>query len=102
MDPPVTSSADPRRTDTSPTPAPVTAAQATPELHRLLATLVGERAAMKRALSVRACTAADQKRARQALLVSLEAYVLGLAKRNLPVPPRLRDELFLQRQLATA
>lgn len=57
---------------------------------------------MKRALSVRACTAADQKRARQALLVSLEAYVLGLAKRNLPVPPRLRDELFLQRQLATA
>jgi len=57
---------------------------------------------MKRTLSVRPCTAADQKRARQALLASLEGYALGLSKRNLPLPPRLRDELFLQRQLATA
>jgi hypothetical protein len=103
MKPPVTTSAHPGPTDTSPTPAPVAAIpQATPELQRLLATLVGERAAMKRALSVRPCNAADQKQARQALLISLEAYALGLSKRHLPVPPRLRDELFLQRQLATA
>jgi hypothetical protein len=36
---------------------------------------------------------------RRELLHSLEAYVAALTSRHLPVPPRLRDELSLQRAL---
>jgi hypothetical protein len=73
--------------------------QANPTLQALLATLDVERAAMKQALSVRPSNAPGQLAARRALLRSLEAYVTALSKANLPVPPRLRDELSLQRGL---
>ena len=74
--------------------------QASPELHALLATLDAERAAMKRALGIHPANVPDLQAGRRALLRSLEAYVAALGKSNLPVPPRLRDELSLQRGLA--
>lgn len=75
--------------------------QASHELQALLATLDLDRTAMKQALSNRPSNVTGQAAARRALLASLEAYATGLARCNLPVPPRLRDELSLQRGLAT-
>jgi hypothetical protein len=40
--------------------------------------------------------------ARARLLAALEAYASALDARNLPIPRRLRDDLRLQRALATA
>jgi hypothetical protein len=42
-----------------------------------------------------------QEIARERLLESLEAYASALAARGLSAPPNLRDELALQRNLAT-
>ena len=37
--------------------------------------------------------------ARQSLLVAMESYVAELTARRLPVPPKLRDDLRLQRDI---
>lgn len=42
---------------------------------------------------------ADLVLAHHVLLDALEAYASGLAGRHLPIPPRLRDELRLQRRI---
>ena len=39
--------------------------------------------------------------ARQSLLAALESYAAELTARRLPVPPRLRDDLRLQRSIGT-
>jgi len=81
------------------TPRAPRARQADPELDALLAELDRARAAMTQALRTRPSDAKDQILARRGLLESLEAYASALGRRNLPVPPRLRDELSLQRGL---
>ena len=75
--------------------------QADAGLGYILDALICQRAAMKEALGARPSDVKQQSDARRNLLRALEAYVEALAKRHLPVPPRLRDELSLQRQLAT-
>lgn len=75
--------------------------QADPGLDALLAALNDERAAMKQALGTHPPDGKQQMDVRRGLLASLEAYAGGLSTRGLPVPPRLRDELSLQRQLAS-
>ena len=75
--------------------------QADARLGYVLDALVCERAAMRQSLGARPSDAKHQAAARGNLLKALEAYVDALGRRHLPVPPRLRDELSLQRQLAT-
>lgn len=41
----------------------------------------------------------DLVRAQRALLGAMEAYVVELGLRRLPIPPRLRDDLRLQREI---
>lgn len=79
---------------------PALARQADPGLERLLATVLNERGAMTAELRVRPPSAVGQIAARQRLLSSLEAYTAALATRGLSAPPKLRDELALQRRLA--
>jgi len=81
-------------------PSPEPVRQADAGLGFLLDALVCERAAMRRTLGTRPSDARHQAEGRRTLLKALEAYVDGLGRRQLPVPPRLRDELSLQRQLA--
>ncbi|MDQ1706091.1 MAG: hypothetical protein QOF18_2457 [Frankiaceae bacterium] len=73
--------------------------QADPALDRLLDALVSGRSAMTRELRLIPPQARRQMFVRRELLHSLEAYVAALTSRHLPVPPRLRDELSLQRAL---
>lgn len=70
-------------------------------LDRLLAVLVTARRNMREALAIRPSDARRQRMAREELLASLEAYASGLTARGLSAPPALRDELVLQRNLAT-
>jgi hypothetical protein len=95
--------ADLARPDLAPTMAPPAsrARQAAPALDALLAALDVQRLEMRQALNAPRSDARRQMFARRRLLDSLEAYTAALGRRNLPVPPRLRDELSLQRSLDT-
>jgi hypothetical protein len=75
------------------------ARQADPGLDSLLTVLDCARAGMEQALGAHPADAKHVMQVRRGLLESLEAYAAALGKRNLPVPPRLRDELSLQREL---
>lgn len=87
------------RSSESPVAAAV-ARQADPGLDRLLAVVLTERRAMAAELRVRPPRADRQMDVRGRLLASLEAYTAALASRGLGPPPKLRDELALQRGLA--
>jgi hypothetical protein len=74
--------------------------QADADLHRLLAVVAEGRRAMHAEL--RLPMKLQRRAAVQGLLLAaLESYTSALAARGLVVPPRLRDELALQRCLAT-
>ena len=77
------------------------AKQANVDLDRLLAVLFRARSDMRTELASRPPDARRLLAARGRLLESLEAYTSGLAARNLSPPPKLRDELALQRNLAS-
>ena len=81
-------------------PRLVCARQADPGLDRLLAVLLNARNEMQAELRSRPRNAQRQMVMRGRLLESLEAYTSGLSARRLRLPPRLRDELALQRDLA--
>ena len=81
-------------------PSPlVIAKQADADLDRLLATVLKARCSMQAELRL-----PPKKQRRMAiqrrLLVALETYALALSTRGLLAPPKLRDELALQRGLA--
>lgn len=76
------------------------AKQADAGLDRLLGAVLRARSAMVDELRSRPTDAKRQADARKALLASLESYTTALASRGLAPPPRLRDELALQRRLA--
>src|SRR3954462_7008487 len=79
----------------SPTRA-VPATHADADLHRLLAIVIDRRGAMHGELRL---PVKNQRRAvvQRRLLAALESYTSALSARRLVVPPRLRDELALQR-----
>ena len=77
------------------------ARQADAGLERLLAVLLRERCAMAAELRVQPCNSARQVIAQERLLSALEAYTTALELRGLSAPPKLRDELALQRGLAS-
>ena len=87
------SDVDPRRSDC--------ARQADAGLDQLLSVLLDARINMRAALASTPPDARRQDTARRDLLESLEAYTSALADRGLSAPPNLRDELALQRNLAT-
>jgi hypothetical protein len=89
------------RTEMEVPASPQPVRQADARLGHILAELVCGRAAMTQVLRARPSDAKQQADVRRKLLKALEAYADALGKRHLPVPPRLRDELSLQRQLAT-
>jgi hypothetical protein len=100
--------ADPReRVSVSPGRAPidgyrlpvVLARQADADLDQLLATVLKERCAMHAQLRL-PIKPEDQRLARGRLLAALEMYASALSRRGLLAPPKLRDELALQRALA--
>lgn len=82
-------------------PESVGARQADAGLDRLLGALVAARSDMRAELASRPPDGRRQEIARERLLESLEAYASALAARGLSAPPNLRDELALQRNLAT-
>ena len=87
-------------TDPANVPAAALAKQADAGLDRLLTAVMAARTAMVNELRARPTDARRQADARKALLASLESYTSALASRGLAPPPRLRDELALQRRLA--
>jgi hypothetical protein len=80
-------------------PRAVCPKQADAGLDFLLTALLNARTAMKAELSSGPPVMQRQVVVRQELLASLEAYTTGLLARGLSAPPRLRDELALQRSL---
>ena len=78
------------------------ARQADGGLDALLTVLLTARNAMRTALLANPADRNRQTSARQQLLRSLEAYTAALTARGLCAPPRLRDELALQRSLSSA
>lgn len=64
-------------------------------------TLVQARFGMQAELRIRPIDPQRQSAVRARLLTALEEYAAALAVRGLSAPPRLRDELALQRNLAT-
>jgi hypothetical protein len=81
-------------------PLPVVLArQADADLDRLLATVLKERCAMHAELRL-PTNAPGQRFAQGRLLAALEMYASALLVRGLFAPPKLRDELALQRGLA--
>jgi hypothetical protein len=78
------------------------ARQADGGLDALLTVLLTARDAMRAALRANPADRNSQTSARRQLLRSLEAYTAALTARGLCAPPRLRDELALQRGLSTA
>jgi hypothetical protein len=78
------------------------ARQADGGLDALLPVLLMARDAMRAALRANPADRNRQILARRQLLRSLEAYTAALTARGLCAPPRLRDELALQRGLSTA
>lgn len=81
---------------------PLCARQADSGLDALLAVVLSARVAMGAELRSRPPDRDRQTSARRQLLGSLEAYTAALSKRGLSAPPRLRDELALQRALMAA
>ena len=75
--------------------------QADTGLDRLLTVLVAARRDMRAELAARPADGRRQELARERLLKSLEAYASALTVRGLSAPPNLRDELSLQRNLAS-
>ena len=75
--------------------------QADAALEQYLATLLSARTALLAELRSPPVIM-RQRVAQRQLLTALERYVAALAARGMPTPPRLRDELSLQRQLAGA
>ena len=71
---------------------------ATPSLEVLMANI---RAAREEVRVLRVAPVAHDRllAARRALLGAMEAYADALVQRRLPIPPRLRDELRLQRDI---
>jgi hypothetical protein len=80
-------------------PRVVCARQADGGLDRLLTAVLTARSAMRTELKRRPPVTPRQSVVRHQLLDSLEAYTAGLTARGLPAPPKLRDELALQRSL---
>jgi hypothetical protein len=78
------------------------AKQADGGLDGLLTALLTAREAMRAELRRRPPDGKGQTSARGDLLQSLEAYTQALSARGLSAPPRLRDELALQRSLLGA
>lgn len=78
----------------------VCATQADAQLDRLLSALLNARRDMRVELRARPPLAGREMLAQRRLLDGLEAYVSALTARGLSAPPRLRDELALQRNLA--
>ena len=78
------------------------ARQADSGLDALLTVLLKARDAMRTALRANPAERNRQTSARRQLLRSLEAYTAALTARGLCAPPRLRDELALQRSLSSA
>jgi len=78
------------------------ARQADGSLDALLTVLLTARDAMRTALRANPPDRNRQTSARRQLLRSLEAYTAALTARGLCAPPRLRDELTLQRGLSSA
>jgi len=83
------------------TAASVAPRQADAGLEGHLATLVSARMAMRAELGSPPVIMRERVAQRQ-LLTALERYVAAVAARGMPIPPRLRDELRLQQQLAGA
>jgi hypothetical protein len=81
-------------------PRAVCARQADRGLDRLLTAVLTARIAMRTELKRQPPTPPREAVARHQLLDSLEAYTAGLSARGLSAPPKLRDELALQRSLA--
>ncbi|HEV7654613.1 MAG TPA: hypothetical protein VGP36_07740 [Mycobacteriales bacterium] len=67
------------------------------DLPALLVDLLAARAAVAHDLTPTSNRRPIEERKR--LLACMEAYVAGLTSRQLPIPPRLRDELRLHRAL---
>jgi hypothetical protein len=78
------------------------ARQADAGLEALLTVVLSAREAMGAELQSKPPDQNRQTSARRQLLRSLEAYTAALTKRGLCAPPRLRDELALQRDLMSA
>ena len=78
------------------------ARQADAGLDALLTVVLSARGAMGAELRSKPPDRNRQTSARRQLLRSLEAYTAALTKRGLWAPPRLRDELALQRALISA
>jgi hypothetical protein len=82
-------------------PQVVCARQADAGLDHLLTALLNARHAMQAELASRPPVTQRQTVVRRELLDALEAYTTGLIARGLSAPPSLRDELSLQRSLAS-
>ena len=80
----------------------VCARQADAGLDALLTAVLSARGAMGAELQSKPPDRNRQTSARRQLLRSLEAYTGALTKRGLCAPPRLRDELALQRAMMSA
>jgi hypothetical protein len=76
------------------------AKQADAGLERLLTAVLSARSAMQTELRLRPPDFKRQNVRRQVLLKALESYTSALSSRGLSAPPRLRDELAMQRNLA--
>ena len=77
------------------------ARQADAGLDALLTLVLSARRAMRAELQNKPSDRTRQASARRQLLRSLEAYAAALTMRGLSAPPRLRDELALQRALVS-
>jgi hypothetical protein len=96
----IAAAAHTRSEDVSPRPG--CARQADPSLDRLLSVVLDARTAMQAELRVQPPNKQGQRTACRQLLEALEAYTAALSARGLSAPPTLRDELALQRGLASS
>src|SRR4051794_344369 len=99
MRPLVSAVQDPPPTDAASQPR-VCAKQADAGLDVLLTVLLSARSDMRSELRRQPPDGEKQSILRRRLLGALEGYTAALSARGLPVPPALRDELALQRNLA--
>jgi hypothetical protein len=76
--------------------------QADAGLDALLSVALAARGAMRTEPQSKPSGGTRQTSARRQLLLSLEAYTAALTTRGLCAPPRLRDELALQRAVVSA
>jgi hypothetical protein len=84
----------------SESPRVACAKQADAQLDELLEAVLIARREMRTELGTQPLVRNREMFARHRLLGSLEAYVSALTAHGLSAPPRLRDELALQRNLA--